>query len=57
MVFLMVLFFFNIHISQSASCMLGKHPLRYGVCAPALRFVIGMCQTMMVGGLAVTIYQ
>ena len=36
---------------------LDKHPLNYGVYAPALRFVVGMCQTMMVGGLAVTIYQ
>ena len=47
-------FFF---ISQSASCMLDKHLLNNGVYAPALRFVVGMCQTMMVGGLAVTIYQ
>ena len=37
--------------------MLDKHPLNYGVHAPALRFVVGTCQTMMAGGLAVTIYQ
>ena len=46
-------FFF---ISQSASYMLDKHPLNYGVYAPALRFVVGMCQIIMVGALAVTIY-
>ena len=51
MVFLVVIL-----ISQLASCMLVKHPLRYGVCAPALRFVLGMWQTTMVEGLAVTIY-
>ena len=53
MVFLVVFLFYK----PMASCMLGKHPLKYGVCAPALRFVVEMCQTMMVGDLAVTIYQ
>ena len=53
MIFMVDLFL----ISQSASCMLDKHPFYYGVYAPALRFVVGMCQTMMVGGLALTIYQ
>ena len=45
----------HVFISQSALCMLDKHLLNNGVYAPALRFIVGMCQTMMVGGLAVTI--
>ena len=53
MVFLVALFFDK----SMVLCMFDKHPFNYGMYAPALRFIVGMCQTMMVGGLAVTIYQ
>ena len=44
-------------ISQSASNMFQTYPLNYGVYTPAFKFVVGMCQIMMVEGLAVTICQ
>ena len=57
MVFLVVFFLVVVVFSKPIGFMhTWQNPLNYGVCAPALRFVVGMCQTMMVGGLAVTIY-